>query len=83
MAVKLETNIKRFIGLSTDAKPLPIVDSDLPVGSSFLENDTGTIYRWDGQMWLCPPAADQQLAVLQIILVEITQLRELVEIATS
>ena len=42
----LETTTKRFIGLSSDTKP-----SDAPAGSSYLETDTGLIWRWDGHNW--------------------------------
>lgn len=56
MAVRLEGNIRRWIGLSTDTKPfvgeqadgLEVTAGDLPPGSSFLETDTGRIYRYDG-----------------------------------
>lgn len=71
MAVRLEGTIKRFIGSSTDEKPRPSaqygndgqpnVDRDLPPGSSFLEADTGLIYRWNGLEWVAPapgPSAD-------------------------
>lgn len=33
-------------GLSTDTKP-----TDKPVGSFFLEIDTGDLYIWDGTLW--------------------------------
>lgn len=56
MAVTLEsgTGIKRFRGLSTDAKPQPgtLVDGetlgDIKVGSIFTELDTGERYVWGG-----------------------------------
>ena len=77
MAVKLEGTIKRFIGLSTDTKPRPggFVDGNaietIQPGSSFLESDTGRIFRWDGSDWTYPTSAssdvgvDVQLAMLQ------------------
>lgn len=61
MAVRLEGSIKRWIGLSTDTKPEPgqfspdgeeLTSAELPAGSSFLESDTGLIYRWNGHDWL-------------------------------
>ena len=84
MAVRLEQQIKRYLGSSTDAKPKPgDTGEELLPGSSFLETDTGKIYRWDGFVWQCPEADQQVLSVLQMILVELTQLRELAELATS
>ena len=62
MTVRLESRVHRYIGLSTDAKPQPgqidldtqseTLENDIPVGSSFLEEDTARIYRWDGNDWL-------------------------------
>ena len=54
MAVTLETSIQRFRGLSTDEKPGrtrgtadgPI--NQIPVGSVFVETDTGARYVWRG-----------------------------------
>lgn len=59
MAVRLEGTTKRFIGLSTDAKPYVgaqldgsmIASTDLPAGSSFFETDTWRIARFDGLEW--------------------------------
>lgn len=93
MSVILEGSIKRWIGLSTDTKPAPgqtrfdpvlntstpLVALDVPAGSSFLETDTGRIYRWDGEQWAHSPAEeDAQVAVLQAVLNELTQLRQMV-----
>ena len=54
MAVKLETTIRRYIGASTDEKPI-YADADsrdpVPNGSSFLENDTGELYRLNWPVW--------------------------------
>jgi hypothetical protein len=46
MAVVLVTNIKRFIGLSSDTKP-----TDAPAGSEFYERNTGARFIWDGSNW--------------------------------
>lgn len=91
MAVRLEGSIKRWIGLSTDDKPSlglqsdgrTVAASDMPAGSSFLETDTGQIYRWNGSdTWtLSAPEADEQLYVMQAILVEVTKLRQMVALA--
>ena len=42
MAVKLITSIKRYVGLSTDVKPVA------PIGSTFFEADTGLLKVLDG-----------------------------------
>ena len=91
MAVQLEGSIRRFIGLSSDDKPQlglqvdgrVFTAADLPAGSSFLETDTGKIYRWNGvDTWALPaPEADETLLVLQALLLEVTQLRQMVELA--
>ncbi len=54
MAVRLEATNKRFRGLSTDEKPgrFPLEPGDpvgeIPVGSIFTEEDTGSRYTWIG-----------------------------------
>lgn len=78
--ITLETSICRFIGASTDTKP---VGADVPAGSSFLENDTGKIFRWDRFEWKHNEAISDELQCLQLILIELTQLRELVTLATQ
>jgi hypothetical protein len=48
MAVLLITNVKNFIGLSTDTKP-----TDAPPGSTFWSWDTGTLFKtYDGTSWM-------------------------------
>ena len=88
MAVYLETSTRRYIGASLDTKPVVLADPALgdkpmPMGSSFLENDTGKIFRWDGFSWKHYEAIDEQLQMLQLILAELTELRELVTLATN
>lgn len=85
----LEGSIKRFIGLSSDTKPSlgsqvdgsTTLTTDLPPGSSFLETDTGNIWRWDGNEWTFPFADENaQTFLLQMIyekLDELVTLREL------
>lgn len=51
MAVQLEATIKRFRGLSTDIKPGSVSEDGgpvqrPPVGSEFIERDTGRRFRW-------------------------------------
>ena len=99
MAVRLEGSIHRYVGLSTDAKPRPFAGGDansaplagdmgegqtLPAGSSFLETDTGLIYRWDGvSEWSATPPADDNGQLLAAILAELTAIREMVELAVN
>lgn len=66
MAVRLESNITRYIGLSTDVKPTLVTPARtipgttqivaaqpaVAAGSSFLETDTGRIARYDGHTWV-------------------------------
>lgn len=93
MAVTLETTIKRWIGLSSDTKPIPgqtlfdpahnistlLGTADVPAGSSFMESDTGFIYRWSGELWTrAPSEQSDELYVLQAILIQLTELRQTV-----
>lgn len=82
MAVKLETSIKRFIGLSSDTRPTPYKlggtmaeGETLPIGSVFFEMDTGREYRWEGGIWFLWPnlaeLLDAQLTVMRLIYTEI------------
>ena len=93
MAVKLSGTIRRFIGLSTDAKPFVgqtieglnsdhgvIEANDLPPGSSFLETDTGRIWRYDGQDWKVFIAEDAQQQVLEMIYAELHTIRETIQL---
>lgn len=89
MATKLEGSIKRWIGLSSDTKPgtgtdsegVTVLSSDIPVGSSFLESDTGTIYRWMGTGWIAPAADGRIVELLTQILDEARRERIVQEIA--
>ena len=83
MTVRLEGSIKRWIGNSSDTKPALDVNSTEPAaaqiqaGSSFLEVDTGRIYRWDGAAWAVHvPAADTGLA-LELISQQLVRVQEL------
>ena len=54
MAVRLETTIRRYIGASTDEKPIyedAVSRDPVPNGSSFLEHDTGELYRLNWPVW--------------------------------
>lgn len=80
--LRLEGTIKRYIGLASDVKPRPATganidrEHEIPPGSSFLESDTGLIYRWDGFEWRAP-AADDLAAILRSIDARLAQLVEL------
>ncbi|MDO8631175.1 MAG: hypothetical protein Q7R41_11845 [Phycisphaerales bacterium] len=95
MTVKLEGTIKRFIGLSSDRKPtiganprddagevLTLTATDLPAGSSFLETDTGTIWRWNGSTWSAAPIDNASGEWLGLIYGELVKLRELKELTS-
>lgn len=49
MAVKMVTTVKRFIGTAAERAAMSI--TDIPVGSSFFESDTGVIYVFNGAAW--------------------------------
>ena len=98
MAVLLEGAIKRWIGLSSDTKPAPgqtqfdptlntstpLVALDVPPGSSFLETDTGFIYRWNGDQWMRAPDSSVTAAqFLGAVIEEVKELRDTVELAAS
>ena len=61
MAVTLETNGKRYRGLSTDQKPgvFPDIAGQAlqvpPEGSTFKEIDTGRLYVWQSGEWKLQP----------------------------
>ena len=80
MAYRLETQIKRFIGDSHEEKPRlgdPGIQTanDLPVGSSTLEEDTGDVYRWTGQVWATAPQDEGDSAYLAAIYQELCAAR--------
>lgn len=91
MTVRLEGVIRRYIGLSTDIKPVlgvqadgsPIAPNDLPAGSSFLESDTGAIYRWTGEAWSRAPADNEELYVLEALLVVVSEIHQMIGMALS
>lgn len=46
-------------GLAADNKPLTMPGGGaIPVGSSFVELDTGSSYRWDGTAWIASVVGD-------------------------
>ena len=62
MTIRIEHAVKRYVGLSSDAKPRPYSlggdmpeDELLPAGSVVYEEDTGRTARWDGSDWRYMP----------------------------
>lgn len=47
MPVAMVTNVRWYVGLSTDSKP----ETGVPAGSWFLEFDTPSWWRFDGADW--------------------------------
>lgn len=87
MAVKLEASIRRYVGISTDTKPTGYVEGQtvrdpIPAGSSFLETDTGDIWRWNGTEWTAHESIEAA-EWLAAIYGELRQLRELTELKLS
>ena len=83
MAVKLEGAIQRFSGHSDDPKPVQEGQESkpLPPGSSFLETDTGRIWRWTGLEWRLPP--DGESGVLDELRTHTLLLQQILETLNS
>ena len=79
MAVRLETTIKRYIGLSTDERP---TDAQ-PFGSSLLESDTGRIWKYGIEGWTLPIIEDEQVQLLSALVVEVLRIGRLLTLATG
>lgn len=75
MAVKLEGSINRYLGLSTDDKPQSSYTDTIPVGSSFMETDTGRIYRFNGSSWTFAEPTDESALLLTAIYLELQEIR--------
>ena len=83
MAVKLEGTIKRYLGLSTDTKPMPEVGESIAAGSSFMETDTGAIYRFDGTAWRAAASDDEVAQLLVLIAGQLEEIKTILQIATA
>ena len=73
MAVKLVSQTQRYIGLSLATKPRFSNDAEekpLGEGSTFLEADTGDMYRWNGTQWMKAETDDTTNDLLRAILLE-------------
>ena len=94
--IRLEGTIRRYIGLSSDDKPVPVpsyrsVDGSnvvspaeiMLVGSSFMETDTGKIWRWDGRTWIHYEAEDENKILLSMILTELVGLSAIVQLTVG
>lgn len=82
MAVKLEGTIRRYIGQSTDDKPMPDVGENFAAGSSFMETDTGTIYRYDGAAWRAATIDDELAQIMAVIVVQLDEMLTILRMAT-
>lgn len=86
MTVKQETNMKRYVGLSSDGKPLPGAAEAGPVaGSTFLESDTGKLWRFDGTAWFHADidGGVATVELLNAIYLELRRLRVVTELSTG
>ena len=70
--VRLEGTIKRYIGTSTDEKPT----EEIPPGSSFLETNTGSVFRYDGRVWIVAPGGETVSALLEVMVSLLVDVRE-------
>lgn len=77
---RTDVTIHRWLGDSHEPKPMPGLKTDgvtvpsIPAGSSFMEDDTGKIYRWNGLRWVGPVDVDD--GGNAVILSEIKALRQ-------
>ena len=83
MAFRLEGSINRYIGSSTDVKPQSGLNETIPVGSSFMEDDTGRIYRFNGDGWKFAEPADETAMLLTVIYLELQAIRAAVELTVT
>ena len=86
MTVKQETNTKRYVGLSSDSKPLPEPSGGGPVaGSTFLESDTGRLARFNGKEWFFADVdgSGKTNELLNAIYEELHRLRVVTELSTG
>jgi hypothetical protein len=88
--IRLTESPRRWIGLSTDAKPIPgqaqnggtdiVQAADVTVGTTFFETDTNRTATWNGASWVAAPVADD--AMLQQLRTngdELFRIRKLLE----
>ena len=82
--MRLEGQIRRWIGDSTERKPRPGLEqadgttpsaADMLPGSSFLESDTGVVWRWDGDDWRQPEPDVALLLAVQEQTVQLVAVR--------
>jgi len=83
MAVILEGTIRRYLGTSSDAKSQSGVEDTIPAGSSFMETDTGRIYRYNGEGWRFAEPADETAMLLTVIYLELQAIRAAVELTVT
>lgn len=91
--IRLAPSPSRWIGLSTDVKPIAgqtsltgdvILAADVTVGSTFLETDTNAMSTWNGAAWIRQSIADDSLLQeTRAIGVELFRIRRLLEEANG
>lgn len=86
MTVKLIGFSQKYIGESTDVKPVtgganlisPINPlGTIPQGSTFYEGDTGRTATWNGYRWTYPPTDAIVADRLDAIIAELREMKEL------
>lgn len=55
---------------------LTLTAADIPAGSSFLEEDTGLIWRWNGLLWAVHVPEEEAVPYLQTLITELRGLRK-------
>ena len=81
----------QWIGSSSDTKPVAKSAADgspnnpgaLPVGATFLEQDTGKQFSWDGSHWIPLEVQNEQTVLLAQILFELRAIREFQELSVG
>jgi hypothetical protein len=85
VAIRLESTTRRFIGLSTDPRPVSGAQADgaiaaeIPVGSSLLLTDTWEIERWDGTAWRHSARSEEIAERLDAQLAVMREIKDLLE----
>lgn len=67
-------NSKRYIGTSGDTKPVSSATEIITPGSTFLEVDTGVMWRHDGNGWSMATAEVAQVEMLAAIHLELRRI---------
>ena len=79
MAVQLLRVINNYIGLAGDTKPT----TDIEIGSTFEETDTGTKYTFTGTGWFARTARNPMLDVSMGLIANVSHVNKFAELAES